>query len=321
MKIVRYNENMLDACAEFWWSIYEHKPYVHRPDAGQTVNTPLIGPEFFVKHLKNGFNGVYYFIGDVTDDSVILIEDEGKLAGILVCSVEEEICTANILGGYVTWNLRGQKIADCLVSEALERFRKMGLHRITAAPGGGKSMEVESPIHLALLDADFKWQFMPDGTYGFLLGGSVEGFCLQPEIKEKIERLRREGITFERYTSDECQKLQWLDTRRKIPPIGNSICAFIALFDGLVVGKTIEVSTFEDEGSIMCQVAPHVIHSFRGRGIGTVLQHLGTEEVVRHGAQYGWRGASMYGPEHFVYKSVGFKHWYTAFGRMTKYLR
>ena len=49
MKIVRFNENLLDACAEFWWSIYEDMMYVHRPDGYQTVNTPPIGPGYFVK--------------------------------------------------------------------------------------------------------------------------------------------------------------------------------------------------------------------------------------------------------------------------------
>jgi len=60
MRIVRYHENMLQQCAEFWWSIYEHMPYVHRPDGWVTINTPPIGPESFVKHLKAGFSGASY---------------------------------------------------------------------------------------------------------------------------------------------------------------------------------------------------------------------------------------------------------------------
>ena len=163
MRIVRYRENVLDACAEFWWSIYEHKPYVHRPDGWVTINTPPIGPEFFVKYLEEGFSGTSYWHGDVTDDSIILVEDAGKVEGILVCSIEKEKLTGNILSCYVQRDYRGREIAEHLLSEALEHFRKcakpsrvsgLELHKAVAA----RPLEVECPIHLAMLDAGFAWE-------------------------------------------------------------------------------------------------------------------------------------------------------------------
>jgi len=64
MRIVRYHENMLDECAEFWWNIYKDMPYVHRPDGWVTINTPPIGPGFFGKYLKEGLSGASYWHGD-----------------------------------------------------------------------------------------------------------------------------------------------------------------------------------------------------------------------------------------------------------------
>jgi len=115
MKIVRFNENLLDECAEFWWSIYKDMPYVHRPDGHQIINTPPIGPnpEYFIKTLRDGFNSAWYWTGDLspggevecarktTDDSVILAEGEGKIVGVLVCSIEEEKRTGDIMSCYV----------------------------------------------------------------------------------------------------------------------------------------------------------------------------------------------------------------------------
>lgn len=153
---------MLNACAEFWWTIYEHMPYAHRPDGGQTVNSPPIGPAYFVKTLSHGFGGSGYWFGEipgeVTDDSVILAEDGGKIAGILVCSIDHETLTGYIRSCYVQRDHQGREIADGLLGEALEHFRTLGLHRAVAAPGRSKSMEVECPIHLALLDARFGWE-------------------------------------------------------------------------------------------------------------------------------------------------------------------
>ena len=334
MKVVKYKEKMLDECAEFWWSIYKDMPYVHRPDGHQTINTPPTGPEpgYFIKHLKAGFNGAWYWGGHITDDDVILVEDEGKLAGILVCMIEKkEKDTGNIMSCYVQRNQRGREIAACLLSEALERFQRMGLHQIEAAPGASRSMEIECPIHLALLDAGFAWEgnWWPDWVppepsrgieqYGVFLGGSLENFRLQPEIYEKIEELRKEGIAIERCTHERFP-LQDLD--------GNEVnigdddhCMFAAFVNGLVVGRTFEVITFEDEGRMLSMVGPEVHPRYRRKGIGKVVHHLGTEEVVKQGAVGGWTATGIYSPARLVYQSVGFKYWYTCFSRMTKRLR
>jgi ribosomal protein S18 acetylase RimI-like enzyme len=317
---------MLDECAEFWWNIYEHMPYVKHPDGGETINTPTIGPEHFAKHLKAGFNRAWYWIGDVTDDSVILVEDEGKIAGILVCSVDHEKLTGNILSCCVQRDNQGREIADMLLSEAIERFRKMGLYRVVAGPNVSKTMEVECPIHLAVLDAGLAWDSWDpawrDPEYEVFLGGSLEGFRLQPEINQKIEQLRKEGITIERCMHNQLP-LRRLDTGEEVEdPIGDDgICAFVAFVNGLAVGWTFEVLIFEDEGRICSMVGPEVIPSYRRKGIGKVLHHLGTEEVVRQGAQYGWTATNIHNPARLIYRSVGFRYWYTSFSRMSKRLR
>ena len=38
MRIIRFNENLLEQCVEFWWRIYEPKPYIVRPDGYQEVS-------------------------------------------------------------------------------------------------------------------------------------------------------------------------------------------------------------------------------------------------------------------------------------------
>lgn len=330
MRIIRYKENLLDECAAFWWTIYEHMPYVHRPDGHQTINTPPIGPAYFAKTLQEGFENASYWLGNaVTDDSVFLAADEGRMAGILVCSIDEEKRTGNILSAYVQRDHRGREIADALLSEALERFREQGLRRAVAAPCG--SMEVECPIHLALLDAGFAWQndwrpSCPEEEHGVFLGGSLEGFRLQPEISEKIEGLRQEGIEIEQVTADQLRNLRRLDTGENVsvaeddwPGLGP--VSYVALVNDCVVGWLPEVGTFEDEERIIGGVVPVVIPTYRRRGIGKTLYHLGIEEVVRQGAQYGWTATEIHNPARLIYHSVGFRYWYTCFSRMSKRLR
>jgi hypothetical protein len=92
MRIIRFNENMLEQCAEFWWGIYEQKPYIVRPDGYQDINNPPVACDVFRKNLKSGLNGghIHHWGGVVTPDSIILVEDNGKIAGMLVCSVDSE---------------------------------------------------------------------------------------------------------------------------------------------------------------------------------------------------------------------------------------
>ncbi len=161
MKVIRYNQNMLDACAEFWWSIYKDMPYAHRPDGYAIINTSHIGPECFSIFLKYGLSGHFgmqHWGGEVADDSVILAYDSGKVEGILISSIDRFELTGNILSCYVQRNQRGWEIADRLLSEALSFFRKMKLHTAMAGPDVTKSLEVESPLHLVLLDAGFAWE-------------------------------------------------------------------------------------------------------------------------------------------------------------------
>ena len=329
MNIVKFNENMLDECAEFWWTIYEHMPYVHRPDGWVTINTPPIGPEFFGEHLKAGFSGASYWQGDVTDESVILFEDAGKIEGILVCSIDKEKLTGNILSCYVRRDYRGREIAEYLLNEALEHFRLLELHKAVET----RALEVECPIHIAMLDAGFSWEnewwpdWFPPGPsraieqYGVFLGGSLEGFRLQPEIKEKIEKLREEGIAIEHLSNDELRELKRLDNDQPPELDPDSPDLFAALVDGRLVGWLFEMNSDTDEGRVLGIATPEVIPSYRRRGIGKVLYHLGIEEVVRQGAQYGYTATGIYSPARLVYQSVGFKYWYTCFSRMTKRLR
>lgn len=188
-------------------------------------------------------------------------------------------------------------------------------------------MEVECPIHLALLDAGCAWENdwrpgYPEHEYGVFLGGSLDGFCLRPEIGDKIATLHQQGVTIQCCLRDQFSSLRRLDTGVIVDTIdGNSDCAFVAFVDGLAVGWTFEISVFEDEGRMISQVEPEVIPSYRRRGIGKVLHHLGTEEAVRQGAQYGWTATQIHNPARLIYRSVGFRYWYMCFSGMSKQFR
>jgi ribosomal protein S18 acetylase RimI-like enzyme len=268
----------------------------------------------------------------VTEDDVVLAEDEDRIAGVLVCSVDKEKRTGNILSAYVRRHQRGRQVAELLVNQALGRFQRCGLRRAVAAPGASRSMEVESPIHLALLDAGFAWEndWWPSyqqEEYGVFLGGSLEGFCLQPEIREKIERLHQQGIEIEQVKADRFCTLRRLDTGELVAGTESvadtevKSVTFVALVDGQVVGWLPELAVWENHGRILGGCVPEVIPTYRRRGIGTALYHLGTEEVVRQGAQYGWTATGIHNPARLIYRSIGYQSWYTAFSRMSKRLR
>lgn len=330
MRIVAFDEDHMYACAEFWWKVYRNLPYVHRPDGYQTINTPPTGPDpgYFVKHLKAGLSGrnTNHWEGTVTSESIILAMDRERVAGILVSSIDDKKLSGNILSAYVQRDQSGWEVADRLLSEAIERFRKRGLRRAVASPGPSKSMEVECPIHLALLDAGFSWvndwvPAYPNETYGVFLGGSLENFHLIPEIENKIAELHREGILIERCAANRFCYLQRLDTGENVGDLHGDI-TFIALVDGCVVGWLPEVVVYgaDEYGRVTGEVVPEVIPIYRRRGIGKVLYHLGIEEVVRRGATCGWTATEIYNPARLIYRSIGYRYWYTAFSRMSRLL-
>ena len=341
MRIIRYNENMLDACAEFWWSIYEDMPYAHRPDGYPVVNTPSVGPQYFVEFLEEALSGAHtgHWGGEVTNDSIVLAIEEEKVEGILVSSIDREKLTGNILSAYMQRNHRGREIAGHLLTEALEHFGKMGLHRAVAAPGKGRSMEVECPIHLALLDAGFAWGIWENDwqpvcvgeQYGVFLGGWLEGFRVQPEIKEKVEKLRQESISIERVPAHEFCNLRRLDTGEKFgadwapaTEVDWEPVTFVALVDGYAVGwlqMGLDTSETEAPGAVAGEVIPSVLPSYQRRGIGKVLYHLGIEELVRQGMRCGLTATGIYNSARLIYQSIGYRYWYTCFSRMTKRLR
>jgi hypothetical protein len=63
MKLVRYDETMLDECSEFWWGTYRDKPYVVRPDGYQDINNPTVGSKLFGQNLGDGLRAGYSTIG------------------------------------------------------------------------------------------------------------------------------------------------------------------------------------------------------------------------------------------------------------------
>jgi len=311
---------MLDECAQFWWELYKDMPYVHRSDGITIINVPPVGPEYFIKTFN--------------DDSVILAEDEGRLAGMLVCSIEEEKRTGNIMSCYVPRDLRGREIADRLLAEALEHFRKMELCRAVAAPGGGKTMEVECPIHLAVLDAGFGWgtwenDWQPvcvdKDQYGVFLGGSLEGFRLQPEILEKKEKLHREGIEIKRVTQEEFHNLRRYDTGDIMDKsiLEYDGATFVALVDGLAVGWLSALSVEDDDppGVTTGEAIPEVVPMYQRRGIGKTLYHLGIDDIVQRGVVCGWTHTGIYSPARLIYRSIGYRYWCATFDSMSKRLR
>ena len=331
MRIIRYNENRLDECAEFWWSLYEHMPYVISPDCFQTVNTPPIGvdSEYFVRILLTGLNGSKpkRWAGEVTEDNIILAEDKGKVAGILVCSVDRGTLTGNIMSAFMHRSYYGREVADMLLSEAIERFQKLGLHHVVASPGYRGGMEVECPIHLTLLDAGFGFMgIYPNECYGVFLGGSLKNFCLQPEIKERVEKFHQEGIEIKRLTTDQMRDIRRADTGEKYTfrsAVGNRI-GIVALIDGLAIGQSMtEIwppGKPDMYGRLLGEATIAITPRFRGKGIAKVLYHLGIEELVRQGVQGGHTATGITNPARFIYRSIGYRYWYKCFSDMSRQL-
>ena len=150
------------------------------------------------------------------------------------------------------------------------------------------------------------------------MGGSLEGFQLQPEIERKIEVLRGQGVKIEPLSGDEVRDLIRYDTHK--PPedfdLGEDI-KFAALVDDLLVGWFAGGLCRQTPEVIARCDAPYVIPHYRRRGIGKVLYHLMTEESVRQGAQYGFGFTGLHNPFRLILHSVGYKYWFLGFGWMS----
>jgi GNAT superfamily N-acetyltransferase len=136
----------------------------------------------------------------------------------------------------------------------------------------------------------------------------------------RCEQLRTQGISIERCERDRLP-IRRLDTGAEINVEKESGCVIVARVDGRAVGWTFEILVFEDEGRKLSMVGPEVIPSYRHRGIGKVVHHLGTEEAVRRGAQGGWTATGLQNPARFIYRSVGYQYWYTAYSDLSRRVR
>lgn len=207
---------------------------------------------------------------------------------------------------------------------------------------------MESPIHLALLDAGFawenNWEFRPEGMddevawvipgYGPYLGGSLEGFAVSDQIRARVRAFEAEGIEVRRCAAEDFASLVRFDTGRRVHgepgeegcdgTIEGS-CTYAAFQEGRAVGWLWEVATsscWAEEGTprVMGGCVPMVIPQCRNRGIGKVLYHLGMGEVVRQGARYGWTATSVHSPARRIYRSIGYEYWHLAFNMMFRRL-
>ena len=189
-----------------------------------------------------------------------------------------------------------------------------------------KGIEVENPIHLSLLDAGFAWDHDWSPAYSTMayqtcLGGRLEGFRVGSEIRARVERLSKEDtIEMERVDHEQFANLNRFDTRRPLRTFDGK-ATFVALFEGLVIGWLPECSAGKDRfGRTYGGCVPEVLQMFRSRGVGKALYHLGMEEVVREGAEYGFTATPIHNPARMVYRSVGLRYWFTSFCLLSRRL-
>lgn len=327
MEVVHYDENLLDACAKFWWHLYKDMPYVHRPDGYDWVNGEPIGPQFFVRHLEWGLSNksTKHWHGEVSIDSIFVALERKDVQGFLVSSVDREQHLGNILSAFSQRSSTGREVADRLLSAALSYFRSIDLVNVTAAPWS-KTIEVDSPIFLALMDAGFAWdQYQwPDAGCGVFLGGSLKGFFLRPEIEEKIERLKMDNVEIRCCSAEEGQDFRYYHTGERVVAKEPNIRA-VALVGGLVVGHAIastDTNSAEEppDGRIWGEAIPVVIPQFRRLGIGKVLYHLGVESIVQQGAVCTFLATGIDNPARFIYRSTPLQYWYTSISGMSLHL-
>jgi len=160
--------------------------------------------------------------------------------------------------------------------------------------GPSWALEAESPLHIAALDAGFACEDMwtriigeedlaqmSDTGYEVYMGGPLKHFRLGTEIKQTIKRLGEQGLTFRRCTVEKAQSLKRLDTGQPPEIDEREEVVIVAYTDERVVGWTRQTPCREAP-EIMAPFgrAMYVLPSYRRRGIGKVLFHLATEEMV-----------------------------------------
>ena len=333
MTLVKYRESISDECAEFWWQLYGKKPYVIRPDGYEHPNVASVGLHTFTSYMEEALEGraVSQWKGEVFPETVIVARRGDVPVGILICSVNREELVGYILSAFLHKDHTGQQIADALLGEALKSFRGFGLKKALVGPSG--AVEVESPIHMAVLEAGFSWEenweqtlveegrswIYTDAGYEVFMGGSLEGFGLSSEIRQMIEFLGAEGITVRSCTVDELGSLRRMDTGG--PPadlVPTTQTTFAALVDEDLVGWLGHVEPDRQQREVMARVCGlYVVPGFRRRGIGKVLYHHAVAEMVRQGAECGYEVSSVHSPVRSILHSVGYRYWYLGFGGMS----
>lgn len=88
---------------------------------------------------------------------------------------------------------------------------------------------------------------------------------------------------------------------------------FVALMDGHLVGWIGELIANGDDCGQTGGAVPFVLPKHRRKGIAKPLYHLAMEEAVRHGAEWGWTATEIHNPARFIYRSIGYRHWYTGY--------
>jgi len=139
------------------------------------------------------------------------------------------------------------------------------------------------------------------------MGGWFHDFELSPEIKQKMEELRKQGITFRKVTLDELRECRRLDNNQPPEPEPNAGPCYGAFVDDHLVGWLAWV----------CICGLEVIPSYRRRGIGTVLLHLVTDEITQGGGEYDCTVVGVTSPARVLLHSAGYQYWYLGFGGMS----
>jgi len=329
MQIVHYDDKLLEQCTELWWRLYGDRPYAIRPDGYQITNTARIGPEFFGECFSRSLN----WFGKVDTESIFVAKDQGRVVGMLVSSVNHYEHVGNILVSFANRDNTGREVTEELMQKTLSYFQKLGLHR--AKISLGSALEVESPIHLAALEAGFSWQDNWEQTeddtgtvwvrsypgYLLMMGGSLDGFELSTEIRQTIASLNEQGVDFKVMSVDEIGEHRRADTQKPpddLNPQG-SIPSSVALVNGALVGWIEHIGVAEEYSGMAARACGlRVIPSYRRRRIGKVLYHLGVQAMVERGAEYGYECAGVYSPVRLILRSVGYLYWYTSFMPMTR---